>query len=311
VAWAGPQAKTRAVGWDKEAPEDIADLKLIQKQVKAVLKKVQPATVSVRVGGAQGSGVIVHKDGYILTAGHVSGKPGRDVTIIMHDGRKLKGKTLGTNQDIDSGLIQISDEGTWPHIAMGRSRGLKKGQWCLALGHPGGYKAGRTVVVRLGRVLENNKGFIQTDCALVGGDSGGPLFDLEGKVIGIHSRIGKQMTVNLHVPVDTYRSSWNRLVKGEVWGEKADGQKAYLGVKGSGENSNCKIVEVVPGSPADKAGLREDDVITRLSGEPIDDFDDLKSEISKYKPGDQVTLRVRRGGKSFTVKVVLGKLEDD
>jgi serine protease Do len=311
-ALAETRAKTLAADWDKATPEDIEALKAIQKQVKIVLKKVMPATVSVRVAGAHGSGVIVDKEGHVLTAGHVAGeKPGKAVTIIMHDGRKLKGKTLGYNRDMDSGMIQITEEGDWPHVAMGRSRKLKKGQWCLAVGHPGGYKAGRSPVVRLGRVLDKSEDFIQTDCALVGGDSGGPLFDLDGKVIAIHSRIGKKMTINLHVPVDTYRNTWNRLVKGDVWGDTDDGPQAYLGVKGGGGNSECKITEVVEDSPADKAGLRKGDVITHVNRESIDNFGDLKNLIGKHKPGERVTLQVRRGDESFSVRVILGKMEDD
>jgi hypothetical protein len=182
--------------------------------------KVQPAVVGVSIGPAQGSGVIV-KGGRVLTAGHVSGQPGRTVTLHLADGRKLKGKTLGRNADIDSGLIEITDKGDWPGVEMGKSADLKKGQWVVAIGHPGGYRANRTPVVRLGRVLEVNAGAIVTDCPLVGGDSGGPLFDLDGKIIGIHSRIGGPIMANLHVPVGTYVDTWDRLARGETWGGMA------------------------------------------------------------------------------------------
>src|SRR5687767_1631473 len=96
---------------DKPAPETIEDLKAIQKQVRSVLDKVMPSTVGLRIGQGSGSGVIISKDGYVLTAGHVSGKDGREATVILPDGRKLKGKTLGANHGIDSGLIKITDEG--------------------------------------------------------------------------------------------------------------------------------------------------------------------------------------------------------
>src|SRR5205807_4246056 len=94
--------------------------------------------------------------------------------------------------------------------------------WCVVTGHPGGFRPGRSPVVRVGRILELNltspRAYLRTDCTLVGGDSGGPLFDMHGRVIGIHSRIGGSITANLHVPVDTYRETWDRLVKGERWG---------------------------------------------------------------------------------------------
>src|ERR1700758_5044418 len=111
---------------------------------------------------------------------------------------------------------------------MGKSTSLTKGQWVVSIGHPGGFRPNRTPVVRLGRVLEANANLIVTDCTLVGGDSGGPLFDLDGKVIGIHSRISSGLAFNFHVPVDTYRTTWDRLVKGDVWGGGRTGP--YIGV---------------------------------------------------------------------------------
>src|SRR5205807_1727365 len=97
------------------------------------------------------------------------------------------------------------------------SADLKKGQWVITVGHPGGFRPDRSPPVRLGRVIESTKSLVRTDCTIVGGDSGGPLFDMTGKVVGIHSRIGAPLSANIHVPVDTYRDTWDRLVKGEVW----------------------------------------------------------------------------------------------
>ena len=88
----------------------------------------------------------------MLTAGHVSGAPGRDVTVTLPDGKTVKGKTLGRNAVADSGLVKITEERDWSFVEMGDSGELQKGQWCIAVGHPGGYKPGRTPVVRLGRV---------------------------------------------------------------------------------------------------------------------------------------------------------------
>src|SRR5262249_1778852 len=158
---------------------------------------------------------------------------------------------------------QITDEGEWPFVDLGKSEDLKPGQWCIACGHPGGYKKDRPPVVRLGRVLETSRSVIVTDCTLGGGDSGGPLFDLDGKVIGIHSRIGGPITANAHVPVDTYRSTWDRLVKSEVW------RGAWLGVHGDYDTKDCVVADVVASSPADKAGLKAEDVILRFDGQAV------------------------------------------
>ena len=104
---------------------------------------------------------------------------------------------------------------------------MKKNDWCVVTGHPGGFKTGRSPVVRVGRILEINNSvaakYICTDCTLVGGDSGGPLFDMQGRVIGIHSQIRARITENVHVPVNTYRETFDRLAKGDVWGSPVSG----------------------------------------------------------------------------------------
>jgi S1-C subfamily serine protease len=203
----------------KVAPENVEDLRALEKHVQKVLERVLPSVVGVRVGAGQGSGVIVSEDGLILTAGHVSGSANLKAVIHLPDGKELKGKTLGRRRDIDSGMMKITTEGKYPFLEMGKSSELKKGQWVIAVGHPGGFRANRTPVVRLGRILFVNGSLIRTDCSLVGGDSGGPLFDMQGRVIGIHSRIGPgEITENIHVPIDTFRDTWDRLAKGEVWG---------------------------------------------------------------------------------------------
>lgn len=308
----GALEKTHPAVLDKPAPENVEDLKAIQAEVQAVVGKVLSCTVGVRVGSAWGSGVIVREDGYVLTAGHVSAQSGRAVTIILADGRRIKGRTLGANHGIDCGLIKITEEGTWPFAPMGRSAGLKPGQWCIAIGHPGGYRPGRTPVVRLGRVLNVTDRLIQTDCTLAGGDSGGPLFDLEGQVIGIHSRIGTPLTANIHVPVDNYRDSWDRLAKAEVWGSQLDGRGrngAYLGLQVDRESKECRVAEVDPGAPADKAGFKVDDVITRFDGQKISNSEDLVTVARRKQPGDEVLVEVLRGQKTATLKLVIGRRE--
>jgi serine protease Do len=301
-------AESRPAALDKAVPQNIQDLRAIQERVKKVAAMVTPATVGIRYRNNAGSGVIVSKDGYVLTAGHISGEADRTMTLILSDGRRVKGKTLGANHGIDSGMIQITDKGEWPFVEMGDSAKLKKGDWCLALGHPDGYKPGRLPVLRLGRVLDHRSRSIRTDCALVGGDSGGPLFDLNGKVIGIHSRIGSGLTFNLHVPVDTYRTTWDRLVKGEVWGRGPTGP--YIGVVLNPDAKECQIAQVEKGSPADKAGLQPDDVVLRCGKEKIRDLEDLISLIRGHKPGDELPIEVRRGTEIVNLKVVVGKREE-
>lgn len=299
----------------KANPESLDDLKAIEKHVKEVLDKVIPCTVCVRAGGS-GSGIIVSEDGLILTAGHVSGEPGRDITIVMPDGKTLKGKTLGGNGTIDSGMVRIVDKGKYPFVEMGKSSDMKKDDWCVLTGHPGGFKQGRSPVVRVGRILEINDRidakYIRTDCTLVGGDSGGPLFDMQGRVIGIHSRIGGSITANMHVPVDTYRETWDRLVKGERWGSGIGrpvrpNAEPDFGFQLDAAAKMCAVGAVTKDSPAEKAGLKTGDVITKFEGKEATTAAALLDEFKKKRPGDEVTFEVQRGQETLTLKVVVGR----
>lgn len=298
---------------DKNVPENLDDLKEIQKRTKEVLSKVMSSVVGLEIGGASGSGVIVSEDGYILTAGHVSGKPGQNVTVIFPDGKRLKGKTLGKNDGIDSGLIKLDEqEGKkFPYVEMGKSKPLRKGQWCIAIGHPNGYKEGRAPVVRVGRVIDNRDSVIQTDCTLVGGDSGGPLFDFEGKVIGIHSRIGTTLKSNLHVPVDTYRQTWDRLVSGESWGGVFSSpnatNEAYYGFRFDVAIEKPTLKSVVENSPAAAAGFLAGDEIVKFRGRAYATREELQAAIRRRQPGDEVTFEVLRGSETLTITLKVGK----
>jgi serine protease Do len=301
----------------KPVPETAEDLRALQAQVKAVVARVAPAVVGLRVGGGQGSGVIISEDGYVLTAGHVCGAPDRDVMVILADGRMVRGLTLGVNYGVDSGLVKIMESppggtGKWPFAEMGKSTLLRKGQWCIAMGHPGGFKTGRTPPVRLGRMLDTRGVFVRTDCTLVGGDSGGPLFDLDGRVIAIHSRIGGTLNENMHVPVDTYRDTWDKLSRGEAWGATMVGNRngSYLGVQVDPEAPDCRVGEVFPDSPAQKAGLKAGDVIKRFGGRRVANFGELLILLAQQKPGDEVDVDFTRDDQTMRLKVTIGRRPD-
>jgi serine protease Do len=298
----------------KEQPETINDLRILQEHVRELSKKLIPCTVGIAVGQAQGSGVIITPDGYVLTAGHVSGEANRDCLLILPDGRTVKGKTLGANNGIDSGMVKITgpnpDGGPWPYAEMGHSKKLTRGQWCIATGHPGGYQRGRPPVVRLGRILSPRPNDLTTDCTLVGGDSGGPLWDMEGRVIGINSRIGPSLSANIHVPVDTFRDTWDRLAKAEVWGGRQFGAPApgpFVGLSGDRSSDPCKITLVIPDSPAAKAGVKVGDVVKSFGGQPVKNFGQLVDLIGKKKIGEKVTVEVVRGSETLKINLEIGK----
>lgn len=294
----------------KSAPESVEELREIERQVTRISETLLRATVGVRIGRAQGSGVIVSEDGYVLTAAHVSGSPGRDVEFILHDGRKVRGKTLGLHRGLDAGLMQITSEGKWTVAPMAKMEDIRVGDWCIATGHPGGFQDGRAPVVRLGRVVLKRGSVIQTDCALVGGDSGGPLFDMQGRVIGIHSRIGPSIAWNFHVPISAFHDGWERMVASEVMGaSRARRGSAVMGVSGEDHEEGAKITAVTEGLPAEKSGIEVGDVITRVDGKEFEGFDGLAQLILDKRPGDVIEVKIIRGGERLTKKVTLAARE--
>jgi len=287
-----------------DAPDDVADLRSMQQQIQTVHKRAMNATVGVMVGPAQGSGVIVSEDGLILTAGHVIGAPGLEVTVLLNDGRRVKGVTLGTDRGIDSGAIQITTKGKYDYLPMRDSSTLNEGEWVLVVGHAGGIVKDRAPALRLGRILGYNEDVIETDATLVGGDSGGPLLDLRGNVIGINSRIGSHITANLHVPTHAYLTTLDRLKKSEVWG-RVLGSQPYLGVRCDADKNDVIVIEVTENSPAADAGIRQGDRILSFGGRRIKNFNDLKLLVNQFSPGDSVPVKIERGGRQLQLNIEL------
>ncbi len=305
-------------------PESLEELKLFQDTVRQVTERCTPCTVGIRFLDSQGSGVIVSADGLVLTAGHVSGKPGRKCKIILPDGTLVDGKTLGQNKKMDSGMVQITSEGPnngkWPFVELAKSGELKVDQWLVSLGHPNGYKNGRLPVARLGRLDamgsdSKNTGdikysYLRTTCTLVGGDSGGPLFNLDGKLIGIHSQIGPSIKWNMHVPVDEFQTDWELLVKGDAVSREPKVKKltVVLGViYGDDDDEPAKLADLVEGGPAETAGLKVDDVITKFDGKPVPNVKAIREMLLDYQPFTEVEVEVKRGNKTVTVTLVLDK----
>ena len=294
------------------APESIEELKQLETRVQQVLAKVESATVAL----SNGSGVVVSKDGYILTAAHVNREAGRRVRITFSDGRRVWGETLGNNHGSDYGLVKISAEGDWPFVEMGSSKDCKRGQWCVAVGFPVTYTRGTQPPARLGRILRTSSRSIMTDCTIMGGDSGGPLFDLNGKVIGIHSRVNESIGQNYHVPVDSYRDGWDRLASAEDWnrprsrrgreGQDSDSKPAYLGVRRT-ENTQAAIVSyVTPGSAAAEAGIQAGDLILKFHRQEVESFDQLVQLVAARRAGDRTRVEVRRGDDVLRLRLQLG-----
>jgi len=297
------------------APSTPEQLQMLEAHQQALIKLVTPCVVGLQVGDAQGSGVIVSPDGLILTAAHVVQRPGQRMRVFFSDGKVARGITLGMDRSADAGMAKITgntddpqatDGVTYPYVTVGDSDALRIGEWVIAIGHHGGYRPDRAPPVRIGRVLAKSDDVITTDSLLVGGDSGGPLFNMRGEVVGIHSRIGFSLSANMHVPARSFQSSWDRLVKGEIWGEVPRGSP-YIGVRGDPDSTEARIAQVEPNQPADRAGIKVGDVIVRFDGQEVKTFSDLVGMVAEREPGEKVKIVVRRGEELIELELVIGR----
>jgi serine protease Do len=297
---------------DKKAPEDAKDLQTIQNALQKALPQARAATVCIELGEGSGTGVIVSPDGLILTAAHVSSGVGKKVTVLMEDGTKHKAETLGLVADTDAAMVRITDQGTWPFVEIDRDSTTRLGDWVFSLGHSGGFDKNRGSVVRLGRIVRMANSTWQSDCMLIGGDSGGPLFDLNGRLVGIHSRVGHQLAVNMHVPMSEFVKNWDAMTKSEFVG---DGPFAKRPVKGNGflglateaAEGGLRVTKVGAKSPAEQAGVREGDVILRFNGKSFAKREELQEHLKEMSAGDEAKLDIRRGGKDLTLTLELGE----
>ena len=298
---------------DKKAPDSRKDLEALQSALAKALPQARAATVCIEVGEGSGTGVIVSADGLILTAAHVSAGVGKKVTIIMEDGTKHKAETLGLVSDTDAAMIRITDKGTYPFVEIDRDNTTRLGDWVFALGHSGGFDKNRGSVVRLARLIRMANSTYQSDCTLIGGDSGGPLFDLTGKLIAIHSRVGQQLQVNMHVPMSEYVTHWDAMLKSEFIGE---GPFAKKPVKGSGflglatdsrPEGGLVVTKVGEKSPAEAAGIKEGDVILTFNETALSKREDMQALLKEMSSGDEVVLEIERGGKKETITLNLGE----
>ncbi len=296
---------------DKKVPETRQDLEAIQKAVGEALPKARAATVCIEIQDGSGTGVIVAPDGLILTAAHVATGVKKKVTVILEDGTRLKAETLGLVADKDAAMVRITEPGTYPFVEMDRAETTRLADWVFSLGHSGGFDKERGSVVRLGRLVRIAASTFQSDCMLIGGDSGGPLFDMSGKLVGIHSRVGQQLQVNMHVPMTEFIANWDGLLKGDFIGE---GPYAQLPVKGNGflglatepaPKGGLRVTKVGNKSPAEEAGIKDGDVLLKLNGVVLESREQMQNLLKEMSAGDELTLETERVGKpkSFTLKL--------
>ncbi len=297
---------------EAQAPATKEDLMAIQQTLMESSDLVRKATVSLAIGEGFGSGVIVSPDGLILTAAHVTAGVDKDLTVIMNDGTRLKAISMGLISNTDAAMMRIVEEGEYPYVEINKSNDYKLGHWVFALGHSGGFDQPRGPVLRLGRIVKDSETTVHTDCKVIGGDSGGPLFDMKGRLIAIHSRVSKTMEENMHVPMREYLRHWESMKSNQFIG---NGPFAKRPVKGSGfigigsadTEDGLRVEEVGNDSPAQQAGLEVGDILLSINGDKLEDKAGLKSVLKEMAEGDNIELEIMRKEKVKTIKLKLGK----
>jgi serine protease Do len=270
----------------------------------------------------QGSGFIVSSDGLVLTNAHVV-KDADTVTVKLTDHREYKAKVLGIDTASDIAVLKIDAHGLTP-VRIGNSSQLSVGDYVLAIGAPFGLEETATagIVSAKGRSLPGDGAvpFIQTDAAVNPGNSGGPLFDASGAVVGINSQIytnsGGYQGVAFAIPINLAVQVENQIVRsgkvehGRLGVEVQTPDQALADSFHMSSPSGALVAKVVPDSAAARAGIRAGDVIVKYNGESVDDAGQLSSRVSMAAPGERAALEVLRDGKLLTLTATIGSASD-
>ena len=283
----------------------------------------QQPTPQPREGSAIGSGFVLSEDGYLLTNAHVV-EGAREIEVKLHDRRTVTAQVVGTDRRTDIALLRIDAEGLVP-VELGDSDQLRVGQWVLAIGAPFGldYTATQGIVSALSRSLpdDNYVPFIQTDVAVNPGNSGGPLFDTEGRVVGINSQIysrtGGYMGLSFSIPINLAVEIADQL--------KSDGHvsRGWLGVSIQDMDQDLAesfslerpkgalIADVQADSPASRSELKTGDVILEFNGKTVNRSAALPPMVGRVRVGETVPVTILRNGEEMDITVTVGGLEDE
>jgi len=269
-----------------------------------------------------GSGFIISSDGLILTNAHVVADA-TEINVKLTDRREFEAKVLGADKRTDIAVLKIQAKNL-PAVKLGKASDLKVGEWVAAIGSPFGFDNTITsgIVSAKARSLpdENYVPFIQTDVAVNPGNSGGPLFNMDGEVVGVNSQIfsrtGGFMGLSFAIPIDVALQvkddlvQYGKVTRGRIGVQIQDVNQALANSFGLPKPQGALISGVEPGSPAEKAGLKSGDVVLGVNGKPVNQLSELSGAIAGTKPGSNAHLQIWREGKSRDIDVKVAELLD-
>lgn len=284
-----------------------------------------PPQMGPRRGYSLGSGVVVDRNGFILTNNHVVEKASRVQVKFNNDPTEYDAKVIGTDPETDVAVVKVN-RGNLVPATMGNSDAVQVGDWAVAIGSPFGFSATVTAGIISAKSrdipgdnpsMQGFQHFLQTDAAINPGNSGGPLLNIRGEVIGINtmiaSRSGGYQGIGFALPINTAAKVYNQIIKtGKVTRGSigitfsADDDKNRQFVKAYGGKEGIFVQSVEPNGPADKAGVKEGDIITAISGRPVTHGQELIDRVADTAVGENLNVSILRNGKSQNLRIVVG-----
>ena len=268
-----------------------------------------------------GSGFIMSKEGYILTNNHVV-EDADQIKVKLAGGKEFDGKIVGRDPKTDLALVKIAGDSDLQPLKLGNSDDLKVGNWVVAVGSPFGLEQTVTagIVSAKGRVIGSGPydNFIQTDASINPGNSGGPLINLQGEVVGINTAIiasgqgiGFAIPINMAKEIAPQLQKRGHVTRGLLGVTIQDVTPELAKSLGLKESKGALVSQVVPGGPADKAGIEQGDVIVNFDGQPVGDSKDLPRIVASTPVGKTVTVKLLRDGKEVERQAKVGEMEEE